>query len=840
MKLFPKILIVSLIIAIIPIGGTVFYFVTMLNEVGDFSVDTSRSALTQQAQDFFTLEAQRIAEKIESYLHEREADAVYTASIFSHVNDTAPYRDQLLAFQENTNSSLWLNNGTEINPESVNIITYLYPDIAVTNASGYEIIHLVNGSDATLRNVSIGPNTDYLNESYFNDTKNLLEGECHVTQLETWYINRTEIFGEPPLDPDYNNFSIVPGLDFMKTGYIRFCAPIYNNSVFQGIVVLSLDYLHFRELTKHIEPSSTESVISSTYTGNYVLIFNDEGTTIVHPKPNNIRGRLSDGSLAPYQVKGVTSKTGNFAFNYYAYSDDYQEIAQIVLDEKGDHARTTTDVSGRVKMTISVPITFNVSGYTSKGVFGGVFISISFETFYDLVDTINENINTVINNAYINAIIFTSLVAIAVVIVVFVLMKGMTRPMIDLTQFADKVSRGEESEIIQSNRTDEIGKLYRSINRMIGILAAARYITEQKKAEEILKKSQEMLDNIFSNLKDTIFVISKEYEIMFMNQNALEQFEEDYVGRECYNALFGINQPCEGCPIETVIKGGMYQNRIEKTITLPSTNQISHFDVNVSLIENFKGKPAIIVAFRDVTKQREAEQELKDTQAELVKKERLAVLGKLAGGVGHELRNPLGSIKNAAYFLNMVLEDLDPQVKESLQIIEEEVNSSEKIINDLLGYARPKPPNIRKVKINSIIQEVLSYTTIPENVEVINRLDATLPSILADPDQLKQVFGNIILNAIQAMPEGGQLFVKTEVQSQEEITISFTDTGVGISEEDLSKPFEPLYTTKAKGIGLGLAICKTIIEKHKGIIEVKSEIKKGSTFSIKLPFGKKG
>ncbi len=147
---------------------------------------------------------------------------------------------------------------------------------------------------------------------------------------------------------------------------------------------------------------------------------------------------------------------------------------------------------------------------------------------------------------------------------------------------------------------------------------------------------------------------------------------------------------------------------------------------------------------------------------------------------------------------------------------------------------------MRKVKINSIIQEVLSRTNIPENVEVNNRLDVALPSILADPDQLKQVFGNIILNAIQAMPEGGQLIVKSEVQSQEEITISFTDTGNGISEEGLSKLFEPLYTTKAKGIGLGLAICKTLIEKHKGNIEVKSEIKKGSTFSIKLPFGKKG
>ncbi|GAH81238.1 unnamed protein product [marine sediment metagenome] len=211
----------------------------------------------------------------------------------------------------------------------------------------------------------------------------------------------------------------------------------------------------------------------------------------------------------------------------------------------------------------------------------------------------------------------------------------------------------------------------------------------------------------------------------------------------------------------------------------------------------------------------------------------------MAGGVGHELRNPLASIKNAVYFLNMVLEDINPQVKESLQIIEEEVNSSEKIISGLLGYARPKPPNLRMVKINSIIQEVLSRTNIPENVEIINRLDVALPFILADPDQLIQVFGNLILNAIQAMFEGGQLIVKTEVQSQEEITISFTDTGVGISEEDLSKIFEPLYTTKAKGIGLGLAICKAIIEKHKGSIEVTSEIKKGSTFSIKLPLGEK-
>jgi PAS domain S-box-containing protein len=534
-------------------------------------------------------------------------------------------------------------------------------------------------------------------------------------------------------------------------------------------------------------------------------------------------------------------------------------------------------------------------------------------------------------------------------------------------------------------------------DNVVSVFAAARDITEQKKAEQILKKSLEQLDTIFSNLKDTVFVISEDYKILFKNDTAHDIFGKELIGKDCYKVIKGQDQPCERCPMKAFAESDLCLVRFEQCVNTPFIEGERVFDIVSSPIENYAGQPAILEILRDnteninlqeelkkhrdhleymvgerikelnclyglsniieekdvireeilkrtvelfppawqfpdvtcariivdsqeyktenfkETKWKQASniivdnekvgtveiyyleekpefdegpflkeerglidaiterlgkdferinaeeklkeysekleemveqrtKELKDAQAELVQKERLAVLGKLAGGVGHELRNPLAAIKNAAYFLNMVLEDLDPQVKESLQIIEEEINSSEKIINGLLGYARPKPPNIRKVKINSIIQEVLSRTNIPENIEVINRLDAALPSILADPDQLKQVFGNIILNAIQAMPmpEGGQLIVKTEVQSQEEITISFTDTGVGISEEGLSKLFEPLYTTKAKGIGLGLAICKTIIEKHKGSIEVKSEIKKGSTFSIKLPFGKRG
>jgi signal transduction histidine kinase len=236
----------------------------------------------------------------------------------------------------------------------------------------------------------------------------------------------------------------------------------------------------------------------------------------------------------------------------------------------------------------------------------------------------------------------------------------------------------------------------------------------------------------------------------------------------------------------------------------------------------------------------ERTQELRETQEQLIRKEKLAVLGQMAGGVGHELRNPLGAISNAVYFLSMVLEEPDPEVKETLEILQKEVKTSEMIINSLLDFARAKPPTRRRVNINDVVQEALSRTAVPENVEVVSQLDEALPIILADPDQLAQVFGNLILNAIQAMPEGGQLVVKTSEVSEklpksEWVAVSIADTGVGIPEENLGKLFEPLFTTKAKGVGLGLAVVKSLVDGHGGTIEVESETGVGTTFTVRLP-----
>jgi len=242
----------------------------------------------------------------------------------------------------------------------------------------------------------------------------------------------------------------------------------------------------------------------------------------------------------------------------------------------------------------------------------------------------------------------------------------------------------------------------------------------------------------------------------------------------------------------------------------------------------FNVSKCVLLCLEDITERKQIEEQLRNF-------EKLAVLGQLAGGVGHELRNPLGAIKNAAYFLNMVLEKPKPEVKETLEILDEEVASCEHIISSLLDFARQKPPTRRKIDIEDVIQRTLSHMRVTERVEVVSQLEKAVPPILADPDQLSQVFGNIILNAIQAMPEGGQLVIKSSVPEPGWIAISFADTGVGIPAEAMTKVFEPLFTTKAKGVGLGLTIVKTLVEGHKGTIEVQSELGKGSTFTVRLP-----
>lgn len=240
-------------------------------------------------------------------------------------------------------------------------------------------------------------------------------------------------------------------------------------------------------------------------------------------------------------------------------------------------------------------------------------------------------------------------------------------------------------------------------------------------------------------------------------------------------------------------------------------------------------------------KVKERTKELLETQEKLLRSERLATIGEVAASVGHDLRNPLQVILYESFVLENIVEKIANEVDDKtitalrshLQRIKEQVNYMNKIVSDLQDYGRQIMIKTVKTDLNSLILNILSTNKIPENIKVIVNIAPGF-TIDADPESIKRVFTNIIINAFQAMPEGGTLTIYAE--KEDNMTkIFFKDTGVGIPKENLEKIFQPLFTTKAKGTGLGLAVCKRIVEAHNGTIDVESELGKGSTFIIKLP-----
>lgn len=229
---------------------------------------------------------------------------------------------------------------------------------------------------------------------------------------------------------------------------------------------------------------------------------------------------------------------------------------------------------------------------------------------------------------------------------------------------------------------------------------------------------------------------------------------------------------------------------------------------------------------------------LREAQEELVRKEKLAVLGQVAGSVGHELRNPLGVMNNAVYFLQTVLTDADEITREYLNIIKDEIAGAERIVSDLLDSVRTKPPHPVIAGVAELIGQTLGKLTIPSCITVKLDIPATLSPLRVDPLQVHQVFRNLISNGVEAMPEGGTLEIRAvENKPEETITVSVRDSGSGMTPKQLGKLFQPLFTTKARGIGLGLVVVKNLTEANGGNVEVQSEVGKGSTFFVTLPSG---
>ncbi len=228
------------------------------------------------------------------------------------------------------------------------------------------------------------------------------------------------------------------------------------------------------------------------------------------------------------------------------------------------------------------------------------------------------------------------------------------------------------------------------------------------------------------------------------------------------------------------------------------------------------------------------EAELALVRKQLVRQARFAAIGQISASIAHDLRNPLSAIRNAAYLLKRRTPATEPKLLHYLQIIDEEVASSEKIINDLMEMTSAKEPEKQAVDLENLVQDLCPRLALPTGVQCQWICTPSPFLVWADPNQLRQVFSNLLLNAAQAMKEQGIIEVRAMRQDGWDV-LTVSDTGPGIAPEHLDHIFEPLFTTKAKGVGLGLTICRQIVERHGGVIEALLPRGSGAIFCLRLP-----
>lgn len=343
------------------------------------------------------------------------------------------------------------------------------------------------------------------------------------------------------------------------------------------------------------------------------------------------------------------------------------------------------------------------------------------------------------------------------------------------------------------------------------------------------KQSEENYKQLIDLLPEPV-IIQRNFIILYVNQaaqamlGAREKSELicrsliDFIDKDDLDALKKNN-------LKSDHTQAPLQNTIWKFICLDLKSIFFEFS---SLSTTFEGKEAVLYIGKDVT------DKLKQTESLLQKSEKLAVVGQLAAGIAHEIRNPLTSIKG---FIQLVHSETN-QHKEFLEIVLTELERINAIIGEFLVLAKPNAVKFKEANIQTLLDDVVSLISSQaamNNVQINVSYKTDLPKVICEENQLKQVFINILKNAIEAMPEGGVIEVTAHKNTNGHVSLFFADEGIGIPEQRIPTLGEPFYTTKEKGTGLGLMTCLKIIENHKGDLRISSQVNQGTTIKISLP-----
>ncbi|TBW41055.1 two-component system sensor histidine kinase AtoS [Siculibacillus lacustris] len=357
---------------------------------------------------------------------------------------------------------------------------------------------------------------------------------------------------------------------------------------------------------------------------------------------------------------------------------------------------------------------------------------------------------------------------------------------------------------------DELGGVVVAINAMAKALLDARSLTE----------------NILTSIADGVVAVDREGRVTAINPAAEMLYEiraGDALGR-LYCEVFA------GCPTESLLLGTLDNGRPRVSVTIDYLrgDEVLKVDASSSVLRDGDGNQiGAVVVLKDVTERHRL-------MGQVMRADRLAALGELTAGIAHEIRNPLTSIRGFVQYLDDC--ETIEEWRQYGPLIIRQVDSLNRIIGELLAFGRPRPPQIGKVKLDVIVEETTFLTRGKSGARIELDLDRSVPEIEADGEALKQALLNLVINAIQAIPETGTVVVSTRSDGEGNAVIRVIDDGVGVDPENLDKVFDPFFSTKPTGTGLGLAMVHRIVDAHHGVITIESRPGAGTTVTVRLPF----
>jgi two-component system sensor kinase FixL len=368
-------------------------------------------------------------------------------------------------------------------------------------------------------------------------------------------------------------------------------------------------------------------------------------------------------------------------------------------------------------------------------------------------------------------------------------------------------------------------------------------ITERRKAEELLRVQQRAIEAAGSGILITdpnkpdhpIVVCNPAFlqmtgytaeEVLGLNCRFLQRDDRDQQAIVQLREAIGAERECRVLLRNYRKDGSMFWNDLQVSPVHDTQGRVTHFvGIVADVTEGQRRQDALQETIQEKSEQ------LRAVESELIKQARLATLGQVFGGIAHEIRNPLNALRTSAYYLLNARQAQPEKVREHLHRIDRQVTVIDNIVTALSDVARLPKPNLDPIPLTAWLPAAVREVSVPHHVAVVLRVPPDLPPALVDVNQVPIALKNLIRNARDAMPRGGTLTISADCRD-DLVRIMVTDTGDGIAEENLPKIMEPLFSTKPRGMGLGLAISRAIIEKNRGTIEVQSTVGQGTTFTV--------